>query len=500
MTHQITILPANQNIRAPHGANLLELLRREGHTLDAPCGGNGHCGKCRVSVDGQDVLACCTNVDRDMEVLIPDRSWYSADCAVSEGGRQENMHRILTEGVEAVRAMDPVREGYLLAVDIGTTTVVGYLLDGETGRELAAESRLNPQTTFGADVISRIQAALKGQMEELTSTIRGCVEEMIEVLCEKAGIGPERIGMICPVGNPAMQQFFLGISPQNLAQIPFAPVLTEARVVPAGEYLPVCKEAVLVIVPDISGFVGADTLACVLATELDKENELTLMVDIGTNGEMVLGNRERMVACSTAAGPALEGANIQFGMRGMTGAIDHIWVEDGEIRCSVIGDIEAVGICGSGLIDAVAAALDMRLINERGRVQTADRCIHLTDKVYLTQEDIREVQMAKGAIAAGIELMAEHLGIELEAVGRVYLAGAFGNYMDAGSACRIKLLPPVLKDKIIAVGNAAGSGAKQLVCHRAEMDRVQKLTKQIEFLELASVPQFQYCFARNMRF
>jgi hypothetical protein len=197
-------------------------------------------------------------------------------------------------------------------------------------------------------------------------------------------------------------------------------------------------------VPDISGFVGADTVACVLATGLDRQEEMTLLVDIGTNGEMVMGNRHRMVACSTAAGPALEGANIRFGMRGMAGAIDHVTRKDGKIVCSVIGGTEPQGICGSGLIDAVAAALELGLINSRGRIQNESRRIPLTEQVFLTQEDIREIQLAKGAIAAGIRLMAKELGITMEQIDRVYLAGAFGSYLDPESACRMGLLPPEL--------------------------------------------------------
>lgn len=487
MTHRITILPVKQSIETAPGANLLTALRAAGAVLDAPCGGNGRCGKCRVIVDGTEVLACQTIVVRDLTVILPDRA----------------KHHILSDGIPADKTLNPEKDGYLLAFDIGTTTVVGYLLDGSTGKELAAESRLNPQTTFGADVISRIQAALNGHLDELTACIRTCVESIVITLCDHVGITLSQIGVISLVGNPAMQQLFFGISPQNLAKIPFSPVLTELKTVPAKEYLSACTQADLIIVPDISGFVGADTLACVLATQTDRQGELTLLVDIGTNGEMVLGNRDRMVSCSTAAGPALEGANIRFGIRSMKGAIDHVRIENGQLTCSVIDETDpslAEGICGSGLIDAVACALELNLINPRGRVQTGDRCIHLTDHIYLTQEDIREVQMAKGAIAAGIHLMAKQLSISLSQIDRVYLAGAFGTFIDADSACRIGLLPAELKEKIVAVGNAAGSGAKLLACDKTAFDDAQRLSTKIEFLELAALPGFQRCFAEQMRF
>lgn len=484
MPHCITVLPQKRNIEAAAGDNLLDVLRTAGLAPDAPCGGAGSCGKCRVMLDGKEVLACRTVIDRDMTVTIP-----AAGSA-----------NILTDSTLVQGKIAPFKDGYLLALDIGTTTVVGYLLDGKTGQALASESMLNPQSDFGADVISRIRHALKGHLKALTDSIRKCIEGIILALCGKAGIQPREIGVISLVGNPAMQQFFLGISPDNLAQIPFAPVLTHAEAVSAKEYLPICENAALLIVPDISGFVGADTVACVLATGLDEQEELSLLVDIGTNGEMVLGNAHRMVACSAAAGPALEGANIRFGMRGQTGAIDHVWLEHGQIKCSVIGGGEAVGICGSGLIDAVAAALDSGLINERGRIQNGDHTLHLTENVFLTQNDIREVQMAKGAMAAGIALMAEHLGIGLQDIHRVYLAGAFGAFMNPESACRIGLLPAELKGKTKAVGNAAGSGAKLLACHTAQLDHAQQLVSQIEFIELATVPGFQRYFGKNMRF
>ena len=483
MLYRITVMPQKQNIEAVAGENLLHVLRSAGFCVNAACGGNGSCGKCKVRIDGAEVFACQTVIDRNMTVTLP---------------TAESAH-ILTDGI----AQPPAtfcKDGLYLAFDIGTTTVVGYLLDGKNGQELACESMLNPQTSFGADVISRIQHALNGYMKELTDAIRSCVTTLTYNLCKKTDVHPGQIRTVSIVGNPAMQQLFLGILPKNLSQIPFAPVLTQANTVKAKDYLPLCENAELLIVPNISGFVGADTLSCILATELHQKEDLTLLVDIGTNGEMVLGNQHRMVACSTAAGPALEGANIQFGMRGQTGAIDHVWLENGQLVCSIIGGRKAVGICGSGIIDAVATALDAGLINERGRIQNEDRLIRLTERIYLTQEDIRQVQLAKGAIAAGIELMAAHLGVTLQDIQKVYLAGAFGTFMDPASACRIGLLPSALETKITAVGNAASSGAKMLACTPQTLTLAQELVKEVEFVELASVPGFQRCFAQNMRF
>ncbi|MBR2423350.1 MAG: DUF4445 domain-containing protein [Oscillospiraceae bacterium] len=482
--YQLTILPEGRLLMAEENQNLMEVLRAAGIHLDAPCGGNGKCGKCKVILEGREVLACETGISRDMTVTIP------------EGA---GLH-VLQTGISAKQNMNPLKEGYLLAFDIGTTSVVCFLLDGTTGEELAKSSMLNPQTAFGGDVISRIQAALRGDMEAQTGAIREGMTTLIENVCRDGKISPEAIGVVSVVGNPAMQQLFLGILPENLAAIPFAPVLTEAKDVPCAEYLPVCPNARLLIVPDISGYIGADTMGCVLSTRIYEKEEITLMVDIGTNGEMVLGNRDRLIACSTAAGPALEGANIQFGMRGTDGAIDHVWLESGQVKCSVIGGGEAVGICGSGLIDAVAAGLNLGLLNKRGRIGNEEHIFRLTENIFLTQDDIRQVQLAKGAIYAGIFLMAKQLGLEVKDIQKVQLAGAFGSFLNPESACRIGLLPEELLGRIEAVGNAAGSGARMLACDRELLEFARDLTRKVEFLELASLPEFSRAFAKAMNF
>ena len=500
MERIVTVLPEGRLLVARTGEILLNILRAHGLAPDAPCGGSGVCGKCTVLVDGEAVRSCDYPVTRDISVrLLP----------------KEEVANILTRGDGAAVEMEPHRAGHLLAYDLGTTTVVCYLLQEGTGKVLASCSDINPQQSFGADVVSRIRRALAGDREQLTALIRRQMTALMRQACGKAGVDPSGIGVVSVVGNPCMQQLFLGLEVDNLAKIPFAPVLTEGKTVPAGAYLPDCHGATLLIVPDIAGFVGADTVGCVLATEIDRCDPVTLLVDIGTNGEMVLGNRQRMVCCATAAGPALEGAGIRFGMRGAEGAIDHVWLEEGALRCSVIGGGKAKGICGSGLIDAVALLVREGLVNRRGRLQNREqtapfadrlrevdgqRAFDLTDGIYLTQEDIRQVQLAKGAIAAGIDLMARQLGIAVEDIEQVLLAGAFGSYIRPENACRIGLLPPTLEGKIRAVGNAAGSGARRLACNKNELHRAGQIVEKAEVLELAVLPEFGRCFAKNMEF
>ena len=480
----IITLPENNKIfSVSAGVNLLDALKENGIYPDAPCGGNGTCGKCTLLVNGTEVLACKTVVDRDMTVVLPQAEI-----------------RILQESFCAEQSIDPLRDGYLLAFDIGTTSVVCVLLDGKTGAELAQSSVLNPQVAYGADVITRIQQAVQGKLAFLTQLIRHAMTDLTQTVCDHAGISPKKVGVVSVVGNPAMQQLFLGICPENLSEIPFVPALTEAKAVSCKEILPICSEARLLIVPDIAGFIGADTIGCLLATKLYEDDALTLLVDIGTNGEMVLGNRDGMIACATAAGPALEGANIQFGMRAAEGAIDHVWTEDGKILCSVIGDGAAKGICGSGLVDAVAVGLQLGLINKRGRILSDDHVLPLTEKIYLTQEDIRQVQLAKGAIYTGITLLAKQLGVEIEEIQKVQLAGAFGSFLNPENACRIGLLPEALLQKIEAVGNAALSGAKMLACNKKLLPFTRNLVERTGFLELASLPSFPRIFAKAMLF
>ncbi len=487
--HTLTILPGGNKVRVNAGANLLAVLQDKGFISDAPCGGNGICGKCRILLDGKEALACQTVIEQDRIVEIP----------------QKGSINILTDGIESTTAVDPDITGNLLAVDLGTTTMVCYLLD-PAGREMAVASALNPQAVYGADVVSRIQAAVGGKQKNLCHCVRAGLSELIQKVCAEALVLPESIQRIALVGNPCMQQLLMDISMENLIRIPFTTVLTERKTIPAKNILPVCINAEFVVIPDISGYAGADTVGCVLSTEMYKKENMTLIVDIGTNGEMVMGNEHHMVACAAAAGPALEGANIRFGMRGSEGAIDHVKWEQGKLKVHVLGDGKAKGICGSGLIDAVAVMLKHGMINQRGRILSAEtefegeRACYLTEDICLTQNDIRQVQLAKGAIAAGIELMTRHLGIAVTDIDEVFLAGAFGSYIDPRNACLIGLLPGELLQKIKTAGNAAGSGARLLACSRTQQTLAEKLCKDIEYLDLASLPEFQRTFGKQINF
>ena len=461
MKHTVTFLPGGIRAAVEPGASVLDAMIAGGLHPDAPCGGRGTCGKCRVVLEGREVLACQTPVDRDMQVCT--------------SGVEKI--RILTSGKTAEVKPDGT-DRYALAFDIGTTTVVCYLLDGHSGAVLAQSSAMNPQGQFGADVISRIQHALKAGGGALSGCIRKEMDNLTRLACREAGIEPGQITAAAIVGNTAMHHLLLGIDPKPLVTPPYMPAVSEAQ-----------ERHIARILPNIAGFVGGDTVGCLVSTRFDELEELTLLIDIGTNGEMVLGNKDRRIACSTAAGPAFEGAKISCGMRGAAGAVDHVWQEGNEVRYHTIGDVPPRGLCGSGLLDLVAVLLDLGIIDESGRME--GKRYELCENVTLTQKDVREVQLAKAAIRAGIELLSEEMGLQTGDIRRVLLAGAFGNYMDPASACRIGMIPPALQDRIEPIGNAAGEGAKLCALNRAEFAYSQRLASETEFLELASLPQFQ---------
>ena len=478
---KVHIVNRAATLTAQPGENLLKLLQRHGLVNDAPCGGKGTCGKCRVTVDGKPALACKTTVGQDMEVILPETA----------------RTQILAKGL-TVQVQPDGTDPYTLAFDVGTTTVVAYLLDGGTGKLLAQSSCINPQTRFGADVISRIQYAMNEDSEAVSSVLKQALADLTQKAARAANISPGRITTVSLVGNTAMHHLLLGIDPKPLTIPPYMPKVSEALEIPA-DFLPVSPKAVLRVLPNIAGFVGADTVGCLVATRFDQLEELTLMIDIGTNGEMVLGNRDGFLACSTAAGPAFEGAKIACGMRGAMGAVDHVWMEDGQVCWNVIGGGEAKGLCGSGLLDLVAVLLESEVIDESGRME--EKIYHLGDtQVFLTQKDVREVQLAKAAIRAGIELMCQKRGTKPADIQKVYLAGAFGNYMDPVAACAIGLIPPVLQERIEPIGNAAGEGAKLCALSAGEFAYSKLFAEKAKFLELASMPEFNDCYVDCLLF
>ncbi len=417
-----------------------------------------------------------------------------------------------------------------MAFDIGTTTIVGYLLDLYSGNELTVVSMLNPQTKFGADVISRITFAGReeGGLNKLHAAVIEAINKLIGEAAEKAGISKNQIYGLSVAANTCMHHLFLGITPRNIAVSPYVAAISEPLVVNAKALqIDINQAGKIFILPNVAGFVGADTTAVLLATEIDRSKEIKLVIDIGTNGEIALGSREKIVACSAAAGPAFEGAQISSGMRGAAGAIDHVYFGD-ELKYSVIGRGSPLGICGSALLDVVAGLLELGMLDKRGKFISYDNLTNTAAKVFknnliehegqaaflladakktghgrpvmITQGDIRELQLAKGAMAAGVRVLMEIYGIQPCDIKEVLLAGAFGNYLNPHSACIIGLIPPELESKIKMIGNAAGTGARLALLSSGEYRRAANIADTVEFVELGSYPKFNSIFAESTYF
>ncbi|HHY90569.1 MAG TPA: DUF4445 domain-containing protein [Clostridiales bacterium] len=418
---------------------------------------------------------------------------------------------------------------YGIALDIGTTTVVAMLWDLNRGELVDVVAKTNPQTIFGADVISRILYGSEKpeNLWTLKAKIRDCLNEMIEELKQNNQIDENHIYDLVAVGNTTMSHLFVGANPEGLAKSPFVPVFCDAVDMPAKALgIHLCPAANIHLLPNIAGHVGSDTTAVLLATNIANLKGLYLVIDVGTNGEILLSKDGHVVACSTAAGPAFEGAAIHHGMRAAAGAIEGVGIKDGEVFLQVIDDQQPMGICGSGLMDALAQLLEAGILDHSGKLETresaGEKGIHPSlvsrlrkgkygsefvlawgkggEDIVITQKDIREVQLAKGAISAGIQLVLKHMGAEAGKLDQIILTGAFGNSIKKESALRIGLLPQIEKEKVISVGNAAGTGASMALLSMDARKRASMEAQRVEHLELAIHPDFQTAFLDGMEF
>jgi uncharacterized 2Fe-2S/4Fe-4S cluster protein (DUF4445 family) len=393
-------------------------------------------------------------------------------------------------------------------------------MDLTTGAAAAVASNLNGQAPFGADVISRIA---RTRMEEtaaaeLQRTVIETINGLLEEVYAAAGVGPDRTYEMVVAGNATMLHLLLGVDAHPISVAPFVPAFREPLDLAAAELgIRIHPEGRVQLLPSIGAYVGADIVAGIQATGLTREPELRLFVDVGTNGEIVLGNADRVLATASPAGPAFEGGHIRCGMRAAEGAIEGVSLEDGEVRLQVIGDTEPRGICGSGLIDAVAQLRLAGLLDASGRLLApeqvpyhplADRIVDLdgmrafllTPDVPLTQRDIRELQSAKGAISTGIGALMDLLRVTAADLHQVLLAGSFGTYINPASARVIGLVPPVPVDRIVAVGNAAGEGAKMALLSFREREMAFDLPRRVEYVELSGQEGFNEAFLRAVRF
>ena len=421
---------------------------------------------------------------------------------------------------------------YGIAFDIGTTTVVGTIIDLLTGRELSYATQLNAQVVYGEDTISRIKYVMenKNGSQEMIEKIRKVTNGIIIEAASKAGISTGEIYEAVFVGNTAMSHLFLGLNPTWLSQIPFVPVTNSSVNLKAEDLgISINPRGNVYFLPNIAGFVGSDTVGVMLACNYLEPGPVQLAVDVGTNGELALRHDSTLKVCSTAAGPALEGAQLTCGMRAANGAIEHVSITSESVEYDVIGDTVPIGLCGSGIIDIIAELLEAGIIDQSGAMLSYDELkgkipeyllkhiITVDDqpafllyepsgedkdsrKVILTQKDVRQIQLAKGAIRAGINIILQKSGLTPDDINEILLAGAFGNYLKKGSAQRIGLLPDIPQERIRFVGNAASTGAKMALLSKNARDDADRIRQVTEHIELAALPEFMNEFMDTMTF
>ncbi|HZJ83079.1 MAG TPA: ASKHA domain-containing protein [Clostridia bacterium] len=597
-----------RTIKGDIGSTLMDIFHDNNIYIEAPCGGKGICGKCKVKIIDGDVsditsveskflshsekkegyrLACMTKVLGDIEVSIKNhlegaqilstgveyivdisphlsKKFLQLDQPTVDNQKDDlarlghaigmpnpeidialvrQISRILRDSnfdvtlvhdqdrILNVEKGDTTEHSYGIAIDIGTTTVVCYLMNLNTGKQVDIISGLNVQKTYGGDVISRIQYTMERSdgLSRLRKGIVDQISELMEQLVHKNNISIDYVYDVVIAGNTIMGHLLLGLPCENIAASPFIPVCTEAMIYSAHELgIKAGMGCRVFILPHISGYVGSDVVAGILSTGMDSSEDLSLIIDIGTNGEIALGDKDGLVCCSTAAGPAFEGANIRHGMGGVSGAINTIMLDEEDIKYTTINNIKPMGICGSGIVDALAVLLDGGIVDETGRIvdedeleteigrKLANRLVDMDGEVtfiiaygedtyngepiVMTQKDVREIQLAKAAIAAGVKVLVNKMGKKVDDIVHLYLAGGFGSYIDKRNASRIGLIPSELEGRILAIGNGAGTGAILSLLSIDKYNRASTIKGMAKYVELSSTVEFQTEYVDCMYF
>lgn len=522
--------PTGRTVTVPVGSTLLGAARLAGVRIDAPCGGLGRCGSCRVRAEGALAaasreelellggagiaagmrLACRARIEGDAVVHVPD------------GVREarivtESQQRPLVVEPPADRGIHVIGTAVGAAIDLGTTTVAVLLVDLATGEVLSVAGDTNMQRAFGADVLSRVAHADSGGGPELQRVAVDQIEMLLGAALERADLSADRLAELVVVGNTAMTGLFLGADVSPLGQAPYdgAPI-AEARVPAPALGLTAFPSLDALVPPGVSAFVGSDITCGMLDVGLGERVTPTLFIDLGTNGEIVLHARGRLVAASTAAGPALEGASISCGMRAEAGAIERVSIEGDELSLGVIGQQEPVGMCGSGVLDLIAGLLDAGILDATGTFledapgALADRltardgirafAVDPGGAVLLTQKDVRQVQLAVGAVRAGIELLLAEAQMTERDIVTVLVAGGFGYHVRAESLARLGLIPAVWQDRVAFVGNTALAGARMYLVNSEVRQQARELVGRVATLDLAAHPDFQTRFLHALTF
>ena len=477
MVCHVTFQPEGRSVDVPEGTTISDAGIKAGVKIKLPCAGNGRCGKCIVEIGNERVLACQTEVSDGMVVTVPDEDSGRVIAAID--------HRT-TE----ISDISPLSDGYGLAVDIGTTTVAVEIIDLSNGDVVFESADMNRQRSRGEDVLARIEYAGEGGTEEL----RGLVLDTINEIIGRCDILKNEIKSAYIAGNTAMTHLFLGVDPSPIRYPPFEPVVKDATITGKESGLNINPSAKVVCMPSVSSYVGGDITSDIVDSGMDKNEGLALLIDVGTNGEVAIGNADMLLTCSSSAGPAFEGSQMTSGMLAKEGAIDSVRIIDGRVHYTVIGGAEPKGICGSGIIDLVAELFKAGMLDRRGNFTESSGAkggvFTIVGDVVITQSEISNVIMTKAAIYSATGTMVRSLGVGFEDLERIYIAGGFGNFIDMESAITIGLFPDVDRSKYEYLGNASLAGAKYALISQGFRDRVDTVFPKMTYVDLGSDPVF----------
>jgi uncharacterized 2Fe-2S/4Fe-4S cluster protein (DUF4445 family) len=503
-TYTVTIKTEGKVIEmgAEPDQTALDVIQDAGLEFNAPCGGNGKGGKCMVYVhegSGSGLrLACRTSVSENMIIELD--------------GPQTMI--IEEEGIVSNYAPDVGRAGIGVALDIGTTTLACRLFDRSDGSLLASAARMNPQAAWGADVISRIDASVAGKLDQMQDALLRAVDQMLDELLSSTRRKRSEISDFTAAGNTVMQHIAVGLPPDSIGVNPFIPLSLFGDAHALADLDIPCE---IWFAPCVASYVGGDITAGMIATGMHTAEAKQVLVDLGTNGELALGDKTGITACATAAGPVFEGANIYFGMPALPGAISAAWDEDGQLSFDVIGGVAPKGLCGTGIVDIAAFLIKNGIVDSTGYMLDADDCpayaerlgeengmavFYITDDrgIYITQRDIRNIQLGKSAVYSGIMVLLHEAGLGLDDVARLDIAGGFGRYINLDSAATIGIIPAKWLDRANAVGNSSVKGASAALLSDAARQDMLGLDDMTEYIELSTSAKFNEFFVDYMMF
>jgi len=546
MTENVKVIfyPSRVEGIVPKGITILEAARMLGIGLEGPCNGAGKCSKDLVQVRTNKtldvLLACKTIVAADLEVIVPsheNRALKTVEHFHSESAASGRIDTIIKKEAVLdgetrytkvyvagkpvfVEVGDTISISYGIALDIGTTTIVAALIDLNSGETVESSSTLNPLVFYGHDVMSRIRYSVsqKDGLLKMHRELISAVNLLINVLTTDTGVKPENIYQLAAAGNTTMQHIFLNKEIAGIGEYPYRAEVLDTFTTTAKELaVRIADFATVTTFPCISAYVGGDIVSGLLAIDLKESETPALFIDIGTNGEMALLLDGRIVATSTAAGPCFEGMTISSGMRAGPGAIEHVSFGE-ELSLEIIGGGPARGICGSGLLDLVSELIRTGLVNSRGRLQGREssevserykghlfekngkRHFKLTDGVSISQEDIRQVQLAKAAIRAGVEILLDECNLKVEELKKIIVAGAFGYHIKESSLFGVGLLPELNGTSLSFVGNSSLGGAVRMLLNKGVIDDSSHIARTAENYDLSKVPGFEAAYIREMHF